>query len=292
MPHLPLLAVTRERGVIDRELVEKRDTSSEDKSKYKRVLRGDIVYNTMRMWQGVSGLAEREGLVSPAYTVTSPRGGADGRFLAFLLKYPPLVRAFRAFSQGLVDDTLSLRYSELARILVRVPSLREQRKIAAILSSVDDAIEKTQAVIEQVQVVKKGLMQELLTRGLPGRHTKFKQTEVGAAPEAWEVRALGEVASIGNGTTPSKERDDYWIGGTVPWFPTGRVNDRIIRTPEAFVTERAVAETPQGSPENRPVVIGAKPASRGGGETESFCVSRSPKASRRAFWCASSSGRT
>ena len=59
------------------------------------------------------------------------------------------------------------------------PPVREQRKIAAILSSVDDAIEKTLAVIDQVQVVKKGLMQELLTRGLPGRHTKFKKTEIG-----------------------------------------------------------------------------------------------------------------
>ena len=57
---------------------------------------------------------------------------------------------------------------------VLVPPLPEQRKIAAILSSVDDAIEKTQAVIDQVQVVKRGLMQELLTRGLPGRHTRFQ----------------------------------------------------------------------------------------------------------------------
>ena len=69
-------------------------------------------------------------------------------------------------------------------------SLCEQRKIAAILSSVDDAIEKTQAVIDQVQVVKRGLMQELLSRGLPGRHTRFKQTEIGEIPEEWEVRAL------------------------------------------------------------------------------------------------------
>jgi restriction endonuclease S subunit len=59
---------------------------------------------------------------------------------------------------------------------------------------VDDAIEKTQAVIEQVQVVKKGLMQELLTRGLPGRHTKYKQTEIGEVPEEWEVW-LGRIDS-------------------------------------------------------------------------------------------------
>ena len=72
----------------------------------------------------------------------------------------------------------------MVRLLVPRPPLPEQRKIAAILSSVDDAIEKTQAVIDQLQVVKRGLMQELLTRGLPGRHTQFKPTEIGNVPKA------------------------------------------------------------------------------------------------------------
>ena len=78
-----------------------------------------------------------------------------------------------------------------------VPPLGEQRKIAAILSSVDEAIEATQAVIDQLQVVKKAMMAELLTRGLPGRHTKFKMTEIGEIPEAWEVRPVGEAGSSG-----------------------------------------------------------------------------------------------
>ena len=72
-------------------------------------------------------------------------------------------------------------------------NLCEQRKIAAILSSVDDAIEKTQAVIAQVQVVKRGLMQELLSRGLPGRHKRFKQTEIGEIPEEWSLSLLSDV---------------------------------------------------------------------------------------------------
>ncbi len=85
----------------------------------------------------------------------------------------------------------SRHFKLLKQHLIRFPkNLCEQRKIAAILSSVDDAIEKTQAVIDQVQVVKRSLMQELLSRGLPGRHTRFKQTEIGEIPEEWEVRAL------------------------------------------------------------------------------------------------------
>ena len=90
----------------------------------------------------------------------------------------------------------SINGSTVGGIRVLVPPLPEQRKIAAILSSVDDAIEKTQAVIDQVQVVKRGLMQELLTRGLPGRHTRFKQTEIGTVPEAWARVSLAEVVDL------------------------------------------------------------------------------------------------
>ena len=88
-----------------------------------------------------------------------------------------------------------LRAGDIERVSILLPSPPEQRKIAAILSSVDGAIEKTQAVIDHVQVVKRGLMQELLTRGLPGRHTRFKQTEIGEIPAKWKVVHLQELCS-------------------------------------------------------------------------------------------------
>ena len=86
---------------------------------------------------------------------------------------------------------------------IAVPPLSEQRKIAAILSSVDDAIEKTQAVMDQMQVVKRGLVQELLTRGLPGQHARFKQTEIGEVPADWEVVELSQLGTIVGGGTPA-----------------------------------------------------------------------------------------
>lgn len=85
------------------------------------------------------------------------------------------------------------RFAELELV---IPPLSEQRKIAAILTAVDEAIEATQAVIEQLQVVKKAMMAELLTRGLPGRHTRFKQTEIGEVPDEWEVDQLGNIANL------------------------------------------------------------------------------------------------
>jgi type I restriction enzyme S subunit len=92
--------------------------------------------------------------------------------------------------------------------------------------------------------VKKAMMAELLTRGLPGRHTRFKQTEIGEVPEEWRIVQLGTVSKIGNGSTPSRQRADYWIAGGVPWLPTGKVNDRIIRSADEFVTQKALSECP------------------------------------------------
>ncbi|MEM9116193.1 MAG: restriction endonuclease subunit S [Myxococcota bacterium] len=109
---------------------------------------------------------------------------------------------------------------------VRLPPLPEQRKIAAILGSVDALIERTQAVIDQVEVVKKGLMQELLTRGLPGRHTRFKQTEIGEIPESWEVVPLSSMLETiidYRGKTPPKSDSG------IPLLSSANVNGGRIR---------------------------------------------------------------
>jgi type I restriction enzyme S subunit len=94
----------------------------------------------------------------------------------------------------------------LTPVAIPVPPLPEQKKIAAVLSSVDAAIEKTEAVIAQLQVVKKAMMEQLLTKGLPGRHTRFKQTDLGVIPEDWEVVSLGSVIDgIDAGWSPQCE---------------------------------------------------------------------------------------
>ena len=117
----------------------------------------------------------------------------DRGFLKHLFLSPLMSSELVARATGTTRSHQRVRAPDVLAIPVGLPPLPEQRKIAAILSSVDDAIEKIQAVIDQVQVVKRGLMQELLTRGLPGRHTRFKQTEIGKIPETWEVSRIGEL---------------------------------------------------------------------------------------------------
>jgi len=70
--------------------------------------------------------------------------------------------------------------------------LEEQKKISEILSTIDEAIQKTDDIIAKTESLKKGLMQELLTKGI--RHKEFKDTEIGRIPKEWEVVNLGELA--------------------------------------------------------------------------------------------------
>ncbi|NBR86219.1 MAG: restriction endonuclease subunit S [Proteobacteria bacterium] len=160
---LPLVAITGQNGVVPRDSLAKRDSSSEDKSKYLRITPGDIGYNTMRMWQGVAGLSALEGIVSPAYTVCIPSEKIDGRFAAFLFKHLPVVHLFRRHSQGLVDDTLSLKFPNFAQIQVTIPGVEEQRRIAAVLSACDREIELLKKQLDALKEQKRGLMQKLLT---------------------------------------------------------------------------------------------------------------------------------
>jgi type I restriction enzyme, S subunit len=91
---------------------------------------------------------------------------------------------------------------EYASLPIPLPPIVEQYKITAVLSSVDEAIEKTEAIIEQTEKVKKGLMQQLLTKGIG--HTKFKKTEIGEIPEEWEIGTLKDFCDhITKGATPT-----------------------------------------------------------------------------------------
>ena len=153
----------------------------------KQARRGDILLS-VRAPVGALNLANKTLCIGRGLSAITPTI-VDAEFLWHALHWE--VSDLARVSQG--STFSAVNKADLFRLEIPRPPLPEQRKIAAILSSVDDGIEKTQAVIDQVQVVKRGLMQQLLTRGLPGRHTRFKQTEIGEIPEEWRVVQLGSV---------------------------------------------------------------------------------------------------
>lgn len=124
--------------------------------------------------------------------------------------------------------------TEFGRTEIPLPPLAEQRKIAAILTSVDEAIQATEAVIAQTRRVKEGLLQELLTKGIG--HTRFKQTEIGEIPETWEVKRLGECGKWLSGGTPSRQKPEYW-GGSLPWISAKSIHEFYIESSQECLTE-------------------------------------------------------
>lgn len=162
--NIEMLAITGTQGIIPRKELDLKDNSSEDKSKYLRVCVGDIGYNTMRMWQGVSAYSNYEGIVSPAYTILKPSSSINAKYFAYLFKMSEIVFLFYRFSQGLVDDTRNLKYENFKKIKVCYPpDIKEQTAIAEVLSAADREIELLQQDIEQEKQKKKALMQLLLT---------------------------------------------------------------------------------------------------------------------------------
>lgn len=190
-PDLPLLAVTGGSGIVLRDQLNRRDTSSEDKSKYRLLKVGDIAYNTMRLWQGVLGLSQYEGIVSPAYTVLKPQDGVHAPFFHYLMKTPWMINSFLRYSSGLCSDTNNCKYESFRLIKTLVPPFPEQRRIAEVLGSMDESIEKNQSLIAKLQDLKKATLHELLTKGIG--HTEFKESPVGRIPGRWEAVRLGKL---------------------------------------------------------------------------------------------------
>ena len=160
---MELLSVTMNDGVKPRSEIEGKDNSSEDKSNYKIVRKGDMVYNSMRMWQGANGISPCDGIVSPAYTVLMPKREISNGYFAALFKSTKLVNEFRKNSQGMTSDTWNLKYPQIETIKVQIPSVSEQDKVSALFSVLDARIVAQAQLVESLKKYKRGLLNKVFS---------------------------------------------------------------------------------------------------------------------------------
>ena len=185
--------------------------------------------------------------IDTTYFVVPNNGQVNLRWVYYMLTREKLSKLNRG------TGVPGLNRDDVYALIRPLPPLPEQRAIAAVLDTIDDAIKRTKAVIAATGQLRDSLLHQLLTRGVPGWHTEWKEAPgLGTIPAGWDVVRLGEVAEIRNGTTPSRKRGDYWESGCVPFVKTGRVNDIFIREPDEFITSEAVANAgavvvPKGS---------------------------------------------
>ena len=143
-------------------------------------------------------------------------------FLPFLMMSDKFMNRAVAISVGSLSPTIN--WSTLKLQEFDLPPLDQQCRIAEILWAVDEAIEANLAQISELQAYQLAVWEA---------HKMEKEVKT--------VR-IGDVAIVANGSTPSKAEDRYWVGGTFPWLPTGKVHDRFIRTGSEFISEAALKE--------------------------------------------------
>jgi len=145
---------------------------------------------------------------------------ANAEYVYYALSFAKPQILYRAQGSGQPN----LNKGIIDRTVIRSPdSIVEQAKIAEILSTVDRAIEQTEALIAKQQRIKTGLMQDLLTRGIDEHGNlrseethEFKDSPLGRIPVEWTPSTIGDVGLWASGGTPSKTNPQFW-GGSVPW---------------------------------------------------------------------------
>lgn len=160
---LPLLAVTLDAGVIRRDSRDAPVRTNLEHEEHLLVRKDDIAYNMMRMWQGGSGRATEDGVVSPAYVVCKPKSQIESRFADHLFHIPRMIYLFWAYSYGLTDDRRRLYFDGFSRIPTRIPSLEEQRRIADAVDCLGREVNQLDSRLISLRKQKRGLMQKLLT---------------------------------------------------------------------------------------------------------------------------------
>jgi type I restriction enzyme, S subunit len=131
-------------------------------------------------------------------------------------------KALEKVAQGSTFEAINRK--DLSDFLILAPPTSEQKKIAEILTTVDDTIEETDRIIEKTKELKKGLMQKLLTCGIG--HKKFKKTEIGEIPAEWKMARMDEVAKIERGKFQFRPRNEpRFYGGKYPFVQTGDVTN-------------------------------------------------------------------
>lgn len=158
---LPIYSVTINDGMIKRSSLDRNFDDIADPEGNKKAHRHDIAYNMMRMWQGASGVAVEDCMISPAYVVLAPRKGVNSVFFGYIFKLPQYLQKLTSHSHGLTLDRLRLYYKNFAEIPLLYPSVHEQKRISDCLSSIDELISVHIKKLEALKFQKKGLMQGL-----------------------------------------------------------------------------------------------------------------------------------
>ena len=214
-----ILSVSVANGIYPASESDRETNPGASLANYKIVHFGDVVYNSMRMWQGAVDASRYDGIVSPAYVVARPNSEVYARFFARLLRQPMLLKQYQQVSQGNSKDTQVLKFDDFASIGISMPaSENEQRRIGGFFDRLDSLITLHQRKYDKLVILKKSMLEKMF----PKDGESVPEIRFAGFTDPWEQRKLGELfeesderasdreilsVSVANGIYPASESD-------------------------------------------------------------------------------------
>lgn len=178
----------------------------------------------------------------------SPIKNVNSKFMFYKLYFEYLNGVVLKFQQQ-TTGIINLQLAEYLLYKSLFPPLPEQQKIAAILTSVDEVIEKTQAQIDKLKDLKSGMIQELLTKGVGIKqgdkyepHTEFKDSPVGRIPKNWKVVSLENLVKDDKKITYGIVQAGPHHEGGIPYIRVSDMNSRYLTKKGMLLTSPEIAK--------------------------------------------------
>ncbi len=222
-----ILSVSVANGIYPASESDRETNPGASLANYKIVHFGDVVYNSMRMWQGAVDASRYDGIVSPAYVVARPNSEVYARFFARLLRQPMLLKQYQQVSQGNSKDTQVLKFDDFASIGISMPvSENEQRQIGGFFDRLAPLITLHQRKYDKLCVLKKSMLDKMFPKG----GSLYPEIRFSGFTDPWEQRKLGEFGSVAMCKRIYKEQTSEQ--GDVPFFKIGTFG----ANPDAFIS--------------------------------------------------------
>ena len=226
-----ILSVSVANGIYPASESDRETNPGASLANYKVVHSGDVVYNSMRMWQGAVDASRYDGIVSPAYVVAKPNSEVYARFFARLLRQPMLLKQYQQVSQGNSKDTQVLKFDDFASIEISMPaSENEQRQIGAFFDRLDSLITLHQRKYDKLCVLKKSMLDKMFPKG----GSLYPEIRFAGFTDPWEQRKLGELTESYSGGTPAAGESEFY-GGSIPFIRSAEI---AAESTELFLTEK------------------------------------------------------
>lgn len=229
---LDSLSVSAIKGIVRAsDYEDRKDRTSEDKSEYLIVHKGDIPYNTMLMWAGAIGRSEYKGIVSPAYTVLKPKPKVEinTKYFHYMFRLQFYKDYTKRFSYGIVDSRLRLYYTYFKRMYSIFPPIETQNTIVEYLdqktAQIQEFITKKERLVELLEEQKTNSIRHVLTKGIKSQELKDSGIEwIGKIPSNWDIIQLRYLCKIDTGSKNTEDRVD---DGKYPFFVRSQTPERI-----------------------------------------------------------------